>query len=204
MTRHRSICALSAVTAALSLLVLAAAAVAYPRPSAVPIRWELKFEPGDLRLFVNDNDGRVFWYFTYKVTNLTDREQTWAPEFTLYTDDGRIMVSGRDVPGEVTQELLDLLANPHLRQQNELIGEIRQGPLNALEGLVIWPAQDMVVTEVAMFVAGISGDTASIRLPDGTTAVLRKTLHRQYIAPGNILAHTRSPMELVHQQWIFR
>lgn len=192
------------ILAAVGAITLIGAAAGYPKPSAVPIRWELKFEPGDLRLYVDDLDGRVYWYFTYKVINNTGQDQTWAPEFTLYTDDGRIAVSGRDVPAWVTQDLLQLLGNEYLVQQNEAIGEILQGPNHAIEGLVVWPALDMEVTEISLFIAGISGDTATITAPGGEKIVLRKTKQRDYLVPGNILARVREPAGLVEERWIFR
>src|SRR5262245_55330533 len=83
------------LTAWLGLPGLVAAA---PKPAAVPQRWALDFQPGELRLFTDGRDGRVYWFFTYKVTNSTDQDLIYAPEFTLLTENGDILVSGRDVP----------------------------------------------------------------------------------------------------------
>ena len=57
--------------AALAVLVAIASAMAYPKPSPVPPRWELEFEPGDLRLYVDPVDDQAYWYFVYGVTNRT-------------------------------------------------------------------------------------------------------------------------------------
>lgn len=178
---------------------------AAPKPSAVPQRWALDFEPGELRLFTDEREGRVYWYFTYKVTNKTDQDQIYAPEFTLLTDNGDILVSGRNVQPRVEQDLLDLLANDLMESQNQVIGEIRQGPGQAREGLVVWPVTDLDVTDITMFIAGLSGDTAAVRLP-GTDkeVILRKTLQRDYLVPGNAYARRREPAELVGESWIFR
>ena len=111
------------VLAATSLTVLSIATslVAYPTPAAVPYRWELAFEPGPLRLFVDSaSDSDVYWYFTYKITNRTGRDQVWAPSLTLFTDAGEIMNSGRDVPTRVVDAIDDLLGNELLETQNEI------------------------------------------------------------------------------------
>lgn len=178
---------------------------AAPKPAAVPQRWALDFEPGELRLYTDEREGRVYWYFTYKVTNGTDQDQIYAPEFTLLSDNGDILVSGRNVQPRVEQDLLELLANDLLESQNQVIGEIRQGPGQAREGLVVWPATDLDVTDISMFIAGLSGDTAAVRLP-GTDkeVILRKTLQRDYLVPGSAYARRREPAELVGESWIFR
>ncbi len=62
--------------ACLAVLTLTAAVWAYPKPASVPYRWELDFEPGELRLYVDTaGEAAAYWYFTYKVTNRTGRDQ---------------------------------------------------------------------------------------------------------------------------------
>ena len=99
-------------------------ALAYPKPAAVPQRWELNFEPGPLRIYVDPAESSAFWYFTYKVTNRTGREQTWAPDLTLFTDGGEIVAAGRGVPSRVSEDVIKLLGKDFLETQNEVIGEI--------------------------------------------------------------------------------
>jgi hypothetical protein len=178
---------------------------AYPKPLAVPQRWALEFEPGELRLYVDETDGHVFWFFTYKVTNRTEQDQTFAPELTLFTDGGEVLVAGRDVPTRVEQQLLDLMSNELLETQNQIIGDIRQGVGHAREGLAVWPATALDANELTLFIAGLSGDTAAVRLP-GTNreVVLRKTLQRSYLVPGNAMARRTMPAEFVGETWIFR
>ena len=53
------------------LQFLTGVALAYPRPATVPYRWELAFEPGDFRLFIDPIDDVPYWYFHYTVTNRT-------------------------------------------------------------------------------------------------------------------------------------
>jgi hypothetical protein len=193
-----------------TLTVLAAAATsgvaaAYPRPSAVPPRWEFEFEVGDLRLYADPADGERYWYFTYTVTNRTGRDRTWAPRFTLFTDAGEIVASGRNVPGRVTSDVLALLGNKLLETQNEVIGEIHHGREHAKEGLVIWPAGSVEVNELTIFVAGISGETATVTHPiTGDRVVLHKTLQRDYLIPGEALPRGSRPIELIQEQWVMR
>jgi len=202
---HLVLAAACLATSATALLIATPHAAAYPRPSAVPQRWALEFAPGELRLHVDDADGRAYWFFTFTVTNRTGQDQIFAPEFTLYADSGAILPSGRDVPTRVEQELLELLGNDLMETQNQIVGEIRQGPGNARDGLVVWPAESLEVNEMSLFIAGISGDTAAVIPPGGDRPViLRKTLQRDYLVPGNALARRRLAADLVAERWIFR
>ena len=68
--------------ASLAALMFTAVVLAYPKPASVPYRWELDFEPGELRLWVDTaGESAAYWYFNYKVTNRTGRDQVWAPSF---------------------------------------------------------------------------------------------------------------------------
>ncbi len=196
---------MQAATALAAGLLVAGSALGYPRPAAVPTRWELEFEPRELRLYLDETEGRAYWYFTYQVTNRTGRQQIWAPTFTLYTDEGEILTSGREVPSRVADEVLELLGNGLLENQNEIIGEIFHGREHAREGLVIWPAQKLDVNEMSLFIAGISGETAEVRNPaTGQPVLLRKTLQRDYLVPGDVVPRGSRPCEVVSQRWVMR
>jgi hypothetical protein len=186
-------------------LAFAPQAAAYPKPAPVPARWELTFEPGDLRLYVDEYTGEAYWFFTYKIINRTGAQRIWAPTFVLYNDQGEIMTSGRDVPAKVTQDLLDLLDNDFMESQSRLIGEIREGAEFAKEGIVIWPVNEFDVNEITIFIAGLSGETARVTNPrTGEEIILRKTLERNYLVRGNALARGTKPVEFVSQRWILR
>lgn len=129
----------------------------------------------------------------------------WAPSFTLFTDSGQIIASGRGVPARVVDDIKQLLAYPLLETQNEIIGEIFHGREHARDGLVVWLADQIDVNEISMFVGGLSGETATVNNPaTGKEVVLRKTLERDYLVPGDVLPRGSKPVELIEQQWVMR
>ncbi len=194
-----------AALATLVVLLAISSALAYPRPAAVAPRWELEFASGDLRLYVDPDGGGSYWYFTYMVTNRTGRDQVWAPTFALFTDAGEILPSGRGAPRRVAADIKTLLGNEFLEHQNEIIGEIFHGRDHAKEGLVVWPARELEVNELSMFIAGTSGETASVINPiTGERVLLRKTLQRDYLIPGEAIARGAKPVELRSQRWVMR
>lgn len=176
-----------------------------PVPAAVPLRWELRFEPGDLRLFVDPVTGSAYWYFTYQIMNLTGRDQIWAPTAVLYTDAGEILRSGKDVPARIQEALRASLRNDLLETQNEIIGDILQGPEHARDGLVVWPALRTDVNKMTLFMSGLSGETARVVNPrTGDQVILRKTLQRDYVVRGDAVARGSRPAEFAGQTWVMR
>ncbi|MCZ6835314.1 MAG: hypothetical protein O7G85_06015 [Planctomycetota bacterium] len=142
---------------------------------------------------------------TYKVTNRTTRDRIWAPKFTLFTDAGEILESGKDVPTSITAEIHTLLKNQFLEKQNEIIGDLLQGPENAREGLVLWPARSLNVNEMTVFISGVSGESIRVRNPiTGEQVFLYKTLQRNYLIPGDALARGTEAIGLVEEHWILR
>ncbi|MDY7108542.1 MAG: hypothetical protein SYC29_07875 [Planctomycetota bacterium] len=191
--------------AALGALLLGCAVWAFPEPALVPYRWELDFQPGELRLYVDPIDETAWWYFTYKVVNNTGDDQLWAPSFVLFTDAGEILTSGRDVPTRIEEDITSLIGNELLLMQNEAIGELFQGPEHAREGVVVWPAREIEVNELSLFIAGISGETARIANPlTGEELILRKTLQRDYLIRGKAITRGSEPIEFLQQRWVLR
>ncbi len=191
--------------AAVAVMVVVGSALAYPRPDPVPPRWELEFRTGELRLYVDRVSSEAYWYMTYEVTNRTGREQVWAPTLVLFCDSGAIIGSGRGVSTRVANDLRQLLGNELLENQNEIIGEIFHGREHAKEGLVIWTAENLDVNEMSMFVAGISGETATVNNPiTDEVVVLRKTLQRDYLVAGDALPRGSRPVDLVRERWVMR
>ena len=192
-----------------TLLTLAMAFVilggAFPTPSAFPTRWQLRFEPGEMRLHVDDRTGDAYWWMPYKVSNYTGTEQYWAPRFVLYTDQGEILDAGQGVPIQVERELLAMLRDDLVERQTSVIGKIFVGEPNALEAIVVWPADSLNVTEMSLFVSGISGETTTVTDPiSGEEKVMQKTFQRDYLVPGDPLARGTEPAKIERDTWVMR
>ncbi|MBX3410042.1 MAG: hypothetical protein KF859_09185 [Phycisphaeraceae bacterium] len=182
-----------------------------PEPDPVPRRWELSIEPGPLRVTsVETPSGtRSYFYLTYKVTNSYSSDLTLAPSFDLSIGEGNTYRSGRDVPPDVTRQILESLQNPLLQDQISVVGTILRGEENAREGLVIWPAPSLRASEVTIYAAGFSGETRSERVRDPKTGdtkpvLLRKTLMLRYQTPGEIQNWAAKPFDLLERRWIMR
>ena len=168
-------------------------------------RWQLNFSAGSLRMHVDDLTGQAYWYFTYEVVNRTGQDRFWAPRMTLFTDTGKIVQSGQDVPSRVERDLIRLINNPYMVSQNQAIGQIRQGQENAIDSIAIWPVDSVEVTELTIFIAGVSSETSEIQHPiTGQSIIEQRTIRRDYIVPGDAGARGSRPVELVNQEWIMR
>lgn len=198
----------------LLLLALAAViapltrAVAAPEPEAIPRRWELRVEPGALRCMNVNIPGQgtqAFFYFTFKATNLSGQDLYFAPSFDLALSDGTVHRSGRDVPPEATKAILEYINNPFLYEEIKLQGQFLQGAENAKEGLVIWPAKTLKLSEASVYMAGFSGETKSIKRPDNAMPhVLRKTLMLRHELSGEIDPSLNTTLTRSSQRWILR
>ena len=200
-----------ALLATLSLLVgILATPLLYaaPQPDPVPRRWELTVEPGPLRVAtinIPEEGPRAFYYFTYRVTNNTGTDQTLAPIFELYTDDGEILRSNRRVPRDAVRQILEMLRNPLLEDEISIQGPILAGRENAKDGLVVWPADNFRINDVTIFAVGFSGETRRYIRPDtGEEILLRKTLELRHEVPGELNPRSSRPLERVQQRWILR
>ena len=91
-------------TGVLGVRALTPAALAYPRPSAAPVSWQIDLTHRTPQRIVVDAPGRgasAYWYMVYIVTNNTDEERFFLPEITLHTDDGKNLPANRGVPRAV-------------------------------------------------------------------------------------------------------
>jgi len=188
------------------------AAVAAPEPEAVPSRWEFDLEAGKLRVIsVNiPNEGqRSFYYWTYKVTNTTGEDLPFNPAFELYTEDGtksELVRSGRDVPREATETILEKIDNDLLLDEVDIqSGLLLQGRENAREGLVVWPVESYKIDEVVIYAEGFSGESRSVTRPDnGERVVLRKTLMLRHSVEGTLDSTSPRPLRRTVERWILR
>lgn len=192
----------------LALLVAVSPIVAAPEPEPVAQRWELQFEPGELRMASFDvaNVGpRRFFYMTYKVVNNSGTDLLFAPAFELSNAEGDVVRSGRNVPQSVTEALVKSTQNVFMQDQIGVIGELMQGEENAKDGIAIWLADDLNPDDVVVYVAGLSGETATVTSQDGKQKfVLRKTLRLEFETPGNLIDQKSQALPLETKSWIMR
>lgn len=197
--------------ATLAATILAAPALAAPEPDPVPTRWEFEFEPDPLRIAIVDLPDigpTPFFYLTYRVINFWGGDLLFAPDAKLKTDEGEVLTAGRNVPAAAVADIMGRLNNPLLRDQFEIVGIVPEGPENALDGVAIWPATDLDVDEIRVFVAGLSGESKAYVVDRGgedpQRFTLRKTRMLRYETPGVIGYRDNQRLEPVETRWIMR
>lgn len=201
--------ALAALTPMTGVFLSPSPAHAAPEPSPIPTRWEFTFDPGPLRVMSVDtgNGPTPYYYFTYKVTNHSGEDRFFTPTFEMYTDDGTLIRSGRDVPQEVTEYILRRLGNALLLDEIAIQDTLLQGRENAREGLVVWPVGDLNIDEIKIFANGFSGETKTIQRPDnGEPITLRKTMMLVHRVSGRVNTNTSRPIPRLENasRWIMR
>jgi hypothetical protein len=203
----RSVLSLSTI-AAMPLVVLTVAA---PLPTGAAFAAasmdakELDFTPSELRLWKDPETGNHFWYFTYEVVNNTGKDQRFAPRIELLVDDGRIVRQGDGVPTRVNRDLKEFLGDALLEDQFEILGMVLQGKTHAKSGLVVFRADDLVPTELAVMVQGLSKETEKRQNPKtGETVTLRKTARIDYLVAGDPRPSGTQTYPVVSRGWIFR
>ncbi|WP_432798640.1 hypothetical protein [Poriferisphaera sp. WC338] len=184
--------ALTTVLAALFCVTLTLSpskAQAYPEPAIVSTSWviDVKFEK-PTAIAVKDRFGvnRWYWYLPYRAINNTSSDRILSPEFTIATDSGKIIQAGKNVPLSVYRAIEKQLNNPLLLSPLEIVDKILQGDDYAKESVAIWPAFDHDVDEFSVFVAGLSGESATVKnVLTGDDVLLRRTIMLTYNTPGN-------------------
>jgi hypothetical protein len=129
--------------------------------------------------------------------------------FDLCNEKGDVLRSGRDVPAAVTKALLEKLDNKFLEDQISIVGMLLQGESNAKEGLVVWPASTLHVSQLDVYGSGFSGETKSVEMQDAKTnkpvkITLRKTLKLSFQPTGDIRDQGSNPIEMKEKRWVMR
>ncbi|HMO27379.1 MAG TPA: hypothetical protein PKB10_14030, partial [Tepidisphaeraceae bacterium] len=155
---------------------------------------------------------KAYWYVTYQVSNLTDRERMFLPVFELMTDAGEIQRSDRNIPRVVFDRIKARVGDSMLQPAVRIAGPLLVGPEQIKHGVAIFEEPERDVREFTIFVAGLSGETAVPTDPDGqplTDAdgkpiVLRKTLKLDYTTRGDRFFAGENTIELVRREWVMR
>lgn len=192
--------------------------------------WELRFEPGPLRVHLDPADGAKYWYLTYSIGNRTGRERSWAPQFWLHGEAGDLQLSGREVPSRVVREILAKIqapGQPEILDQNQMIGPLATGREHDRESVVVWPVietegvlLDQVqqigespvpglvggeqATALSVYVTGITSRRELLRGVTPEPVELRQTRRLRYLVPGNLAAFRDRAVEQVSEDWIYR
>src|SRR4051794_23644324 len=188
----------------------------YPTPSPYPKSWELKFDYGTPKRIVVDVPGtsvpQAYWYFTYTVTNNSDKEQMFLPMFELLTRDGRVIRSDRNIPRRVFDAIKTREKKPFLEPFPNIEGQIRLGEDQAKEGVAIWPEPEPRMGQFSIFVNGLSGETAMlkdsagepVKNAEGNPVILRKTLQLNFIVRGDEVYPGEDLVAEKPKEWVMR
>lgn len=210
--RLSTILACAACVAGMIVVASPRPAIAAPEPSPIPKRWQLEIATSPLRTAVVALPGvgnRGYFFMSYRVTNISAQELLFAPSFELVTNEGDVLRSGRDVPLDVTRDIMSRLDNPLIEDQISIVGTLLRGPENAKYGVVIWPIPTNRLTDVSVYAAGFSGETATVEIPDPNSGapvkkLLRKTWMMNYNMPGEMQPGPTDTFQPHESKWIMR
>jgi hypothetical protein len=198
---------------ALTCLSVAMPGVAAPQPALVTKAWEFKFTHATPRPIVVKNlrgENEWYWYMTYKVVNNSGQERLFVPEITIATDQGDILAAGKNVRTAVFEEIKKRVGNRLLESPTNVVSQILQGEDHAKESVAIWPALDHNVDRVSIFISGLSGETALIKIPDPADTkktidtLVAKTLMLDFDYPGAPTSPQEQPVIFKGSTWIMR
>jgi hypothetical protein len=206
----RQLLALTVLAALVCAVPVTAAPKKAPVPSDFPIAWQLDFKHGIAKRIVVGTD--AYWYLTYTVTNNTGREQIWAPDFEMLTNDGKVIKSDHLIPGEVFDRIKGTERSRFLEPANRVAGNLHQGEDQAKDGVAIWREPNPRMGEFQIFVHGLSGeavkltddDGKELKNDDGTPIFLRKTLQLNYAVYGDEFYPQRHEVHDLGETWVMR
>jgi hypothetical protein len=203
----------SAVLALALAFACLAPLTAAPGPALVTKSWEFKFSYHTPRAIAVQNirgEWEWYWFMTYKVVNNTGQERLFIPEITIATDAGDIIQAGKGVRTAVFDAVKKRVGNRLLESPTDVVGQFRQDEDNAKESVAIWPATKHNVDQISVFISGLSGETAVVKVPDpaDTTktidALVTKTLMVDYELPGAPLSPQEQAVVPKGSRWIMR
>jgi hypothetical protein len=213
----------------LSIYLAQGAFSAPPKPSVVPLSWDLDFKFQDLRSITvtlpGETQPKKFWYLLYTIVNNTKADQVFVPEMVLYTDNGQVLDAGNKVPTPVFTAIQKRANNPLLMESVAITGKILQGEDNAKDGVAIWRDIDPEARSFDIFIGGLSGERVKVEAPtavgaekpegenpptasapttQGSAVFLSKTLQLHYTLPGDPTKRDSNPPKLESKDWVMR
>ena len=124
----------------------------------------------------------------YKVTNSTNMDQLFTPEFQLITETGQVLDSGKDVPNDIFDQIKKLYGSDLMESPIEVLGRLRQGPDHAKESVAIFAGVEKEARKFRIVVTGLYGEVAEVKNPlTDKPVILRKALVLDYDVPGEAI-----------------
>jgi hypothetical protein len=196
------------ISFALFLAMFAGTSMGVPKPSPVPVDWELDIKFQDLNRITVTIPGekpKMYWYMVYTVTNNTGQDVVFHPEFSLVTDTLEVLKAMVDVDPEVITAIKNEYKQtyPWLEHPSKVIGKLLQGKDNARDSVAVWPDFDPKARNISIFVGGLAGEIMAVPNPlfvkgksdplkEPKVFVLRKTLEINYSLPTDTKNRSRT------------
>ena len=194
--------------AMLALLVFATVTHGAPKPEIVPASYQLDFEynkPKPIAIRTTGGNIQWYWYMVYTVTNHTGNDRLYIPDITIAYDDGQIVTAGADIPASVFKAIQKKQKNPLLQSPMQVVGNLLQGEDFARSSVAIWPHFGPKVKEMRIFIAGLSGETAKLKVKGKKEPVLlRKARMLIYCVPGSDTHPQDQVLKRRADKWIMR
>jgi len=168
---------------------------AYPKPSPVPVSWELKFVHSDPKRIVVNIPGAMaptaYWYIMYSVVNLGEspdagtaaadnapgsekstsdenpKERIFYPVFTLRTHEGKLIPANDGIHPAVFEAIKQEERNKYLEDPTQMGGKILIGQDQERDSVAIWQEPSQRMGEFTIFASGMWGETAPAKDADG-------------------------------------
>jgi hypothetical protein len=161
----------------------------FATPRIASPSWQLDFDYQTPRpIAVQGLTGQThwYWYLPYTITNNSAGDRLFVPNASVYTDTGQLITANLGIPPAVFNAVKDQLNNDLLEAPSQVVGEILQGPDYARDSVIIWPHFNEDVDAFTVFVAGLSGETATIEVPGSDQSeLLQRTAALRFATPGN-------------------
>ncbi|CAN5506676.1 hypothetical protein BH09PLA1_BH09PLA1_20000 [soil metagenome] len=214
--RFPAVCLASLAAFVVTACLCSPTRAGHPVPSVYPVSWELKFEHSKAKRIVVEVPGsstpQAFWYMTYTVSNPTDQEQSFLPQFEMLGRDGKVTRSDNNISPKVFESIKLRERNNALQNALQIAGPLRAGEDQAKEGIAIWPEPDTRMGTFTIFVSGLSGEIAELKDDNGQPIkdkndqpiILRKTLEATYQVPGDEMYPGEDAVNEKSESWVMR
>ncbi len=154
----------------LFIAIFSVVGFAIPKPSPVPVSWQLDIKFQDvkrIRVNIPGEGEKTFWYMIYTITNNTGKDVVFHPDFELVTDTLQVIPAQIHVAPEVFSAIKAKYkaTYPWLEHPLKIIGKILQGKDNARDSVAIWPDFDPKASRFDIYIGGLSGEIIAVPNP---------------------------------------